>query len=186
MEVLVKLLDGGMTTARLNLSHGTQEQNLNLLAKLKMALRLRPHLTCALMVELRGREVRLSNLRAQGNTMKVKAGAQIKMQGNDYPMPSDESNFRISNDVICSYLKSNDIIQFDDGKVVGIVRAVNDSTADLEVKMGGVIKGNASCRFVGGKHSQLELIQKQDLKDITAISQKYQIDFLAVPHIASG
>lgn len=62
------------------------------------------------MVELRGREVRLSELRNQGNRMKVKAGSQIKMQGNDYPMPSDESNFRISSDTICSYLKSNDTI----------------------------------------------------------------------------
>jgi pyruvate kinase len=56
----VKLFDAGMTMARLNLSHGSMKQNVKLINRYKEAKRLRPHKTCALMLETRGREVRIS------------------------------------------------------------------------------------------------------------------------------
>ena len=51
-----------MTTARINLSHGTSKDNLKLINKFKQAKRLRPHKNCALMVEVRGREIRMSHV----------------------------------------------------------------------------------------------------------------------------
>lgn len=50
-----------MTMARINLSHGSLKQNTKLIKRFKDAKRLRPHKTCALMLETRGREVRVSN-----------------------------------------------------------------------------------------------------------------------------
>ena len=60
IDQIVKLFDAGMTMARVNLSHGTQKQNLKLISKFKQAKRLRPHKNCALMLEVRGREIRIS------------------------------------------------------------------------------------------------------------------------------
>jgi len=51
-----------MTTARINLSHGTSKENLKLINKFKQAKRLRPHKNCALMIEARGREIRMSHV----------------------------------------------------------------------------------------------------------------------------
>ncbi len=141
-----------MTTARINLSHGTIDSNLELLTKFKMAKRLRPHLSCGLMVECRGREVRLSNFK-ESNTCRLKSGSHVTMISGEYPMLSDSENLRISNEIVSRYLKTNDVVYFDDGKVVGIVRGITDTGVDLEIKQGGTLKGNASCRFVGGKHS---------------------------------
>ena len=45
--------------ARINLSHGSLKTNLKLIGKFKEARRLRPHKQCALMLELRGREIRI-------------------------------------------------------------------------------------------------------------------------------
>ena len=59
---IVKLFDAGMSMARLNLSHGTIKENLKLINNFKQAKRLRPHKTCGLMVEVRGREVRLTQV----------------------------------------------------------------------------------------------------------------------------
>ena len=56
----------------------------------------------------------------------------------------------------------------------------------MEIKIGGTIKSNANVRFTGGKHSNLELISKEDVGDIAAISQLIMIDYLAIPFCNSG
>lgn len=38
-------------------------------------------------------------------------------------------------------LKPNDVIYFDDGKVVGIVIDIQPSSARMEIKIGGTMKG---------------------------------------------
>lgn len=56
----------------------------------------------------------------------------------------------------------------------------------MEIKIGGQLKGNCAVRFTGGKHNNLQLITKQDIEDISAISQQTIIDYLAVPFCSSG
>jgi pyruvate kinase len=56
----MRLFDAGVTMARINISHGTLKSNLKLISKLKIAKRLRPHKTIGLMIEGRGREIRLN------------------------------------------------------------------------------------------------------------------------------
>ena len=60
IKEIIKVIDAGMSMARLNISHGTLKQNLKLLNRFKQAKRLRPHKTVGMMVELRSREIRLS------------------------------------------------------------------------------------------------------------------------------
>ena len=57
---IIKLFDAGMTLARLNISHGDMKSNLKLLTLYADAKRLRPHKTCALMIDIKGREIRVS------------------------------------------------------------------------------------------------------------------------------
>jgi pyruvate kinase len=56
----------------------------------------------------------------------------------------------------------------------------------MEIKIGGQLKGNCAVRFTGGKHNNLQLVQKKDIDDIAAISQVTIIDYLAIPFCASG
>jgi pyruvate kinase len=83
-------------------------------------------------------------------------------------------------------LKPNDVIYFDDGKVVGIVIEVSALEVKMEIKIGGTIKSCCNVRFTGGKHSNLELVTKEDVEDIATISQLTMIDFLAIPFCNSG
>jgi len=57
---VIKLFDAGMTLARLNISHGSMKTNLKLLNLYADAKRLRPHKTCAPMIDIKGRELRIS------------------------------------------------------------------------------------------------------------------------------
>lgn len=68
-----------MSMARINVSHGTLKQNLKLINKFKQAKRLRPHKSCGLMVELRGREIRISKILDPNNQMKIRAGSIVNL-----------------------------------------------------------------------------------------------------------
>ena len=54
-----------MTMARLNLSHGNMKSNIKLLSLYAEAKRLRPHKCCALLVDIRGREIRVSGFKQE-------------------------------------------------------------------------------------------------------------------------
>jgi len=55
---IIKLLDAGMSLARFNFSHGSRKENAKLIKRFFEAKRLRPYKTCALMLDIRGREIR--------------------------------------------------------------------------------------------------------------------------------
>jgi|TARA_B110001450_G_scaffold246242_1_gene260101 pyruvate kinase len=158
--------------ARINLSHGTIKSNLKIINKFKLAKRLRPHKTCALMIETRGREVRMSHISAKTPTMRIRSGSSVTMFGGEFHLASDAQTLRIDNEQITRYFKPNDVVYFDDGKVVGIVTETNPgaTVCKMEIKIGGYLKGNCAVRFTGGKHNNLQLVQKKDIDDIAAIS----------------
>lgn len=93
---MVKLFDAGMTMARINLSHGTAKENIQMLNKFKQAKRLRPYMNCALMIDLRGREIRLSHNEEKGGIIRVRSGSQVSMIGGCFKQASDASTFRIN------------------------------------------------------------------------------------------
>jgi len=103
IEDIVKLIDAGMTTARINLSHGAIKDNLKLVRQYKAAKRLRPHRTCAVMLECRGREIRMSNFK--DGQVRVRSGSTVNMFGGEFHLNSDNQNFRISNDTVQRHLK---------------------------------------------------------------------------------
>ena len=171
--------------ARVNLSHGTQKQNLKLISKFKQAKRLRPHKNCALMLEVRGREIRISQFNDPKGEVRVRSGASVKMTGGEYHIASDANNLRISCDIIQNHLKPNDVIYFDDGKAVGIVQEIFEKGIKMEMKIGGYIKSRCAVRVTAGKHSNLKLVTADDIRDLQAISQMILVDFIAIPFIST-
>lgn len=146
---MVRLIDAGMCVARINLSHGTIKGNLKILRQFQQAKRLRPHRTCALMVDVRGREIRMSKFKE--GTLRVRSGNNFSLFGGEFHNWSDAKNLRVNSDNIQRSLKQNDVVYIDDGMAVGIVTEVSLSGIKLEIKSGGIIKSNCSVKFVGGK-----------------------------------
>ena len=126
--------------ARINLSHGTQKENLQLINKFKQAKRLRPYMNCALMVEIRGREIRMSHINEKTGLLRLRKNNEVLMVSGQYEQPSDADFLRINNEDIQRYLKPNDRAYIDDGKVVAIVTGVTEHGVKLEVKIGGSVK----------------------------------------------
>jgi hypothetical protein len=89
VDQIVKLFDAGMTMARINLSHGTMKSNQKLINKFKEAKRLRPHKTCALMLETRGREVRISNF--ENSTQRIRSGSTVSILTDEFHKASTDT-----------------------------------------------------------------------------------------------
>ena len=102
------------------------------------------------MLELRGREIRTSKVVAP---IAFKSGAMFSMTAQDFGTASDDKVVRINNEAVLRYVKLNDVVYFDDGKMVGIVKNISDGSVDLEVKIAGFLKGHAQVRFINGKHA---------------------------------
>lgn len=177
--------------ARINLSHGTQKANLQLLSKFKQAKRLRPYMNCALMVEIRGREVRMSQIADKAankdGKLRVPKGTTVTLVSGQYEQPSDATTFRINNEEIQRYVKPHDQAYIDDGKLVAEVTSISEQGVQVEVKWaGGPIQSCAAVRFIQGKHANLPITTEADIADLSAISQMCFIDFLTVPFATQG
>lgn len=70
---IIKLFDAGMTIARFNMSHGDKKKNATMIRRFYEAKKLRPYKTCAMMLDLRGREIR------QCQTTEPAEGIQFQM-----------------------------------------------------------------------------------------------------------
>lgn len=84
------------------------------------AKRLRPHKTCALMLEVRGREIRTTDVQ-DSKGVQLRSGSQLFIACDNALLPSD------NNTIFCNFrdlpraVKPNDIIYIDDGKIVCLV-----------------------------------------------------------------
>ena len=77
------------------------------------------------------------------------------------------------------------MIYFDDGKVVGIIIDIQPSSARMEIKIGGVMRGSSQVRFTSGKHAHLAPVTNQDIYDLSQLSQHIIIDYIALPFASS-
>ena len=186
MKDIARVFDAGMSMARINLSHGSLKTNLKLIGKFKDARRLRPHKQCALMLELRGREIRIG--KAIDGEVEVKSNSLITLdcQSPGIGGVSDTKTFYANCDIIQRYLKPNDVVYIDDGKVIGVVLEVTNEGCLFEVKVGGPVRSYSQLRFVGGKHQNLPIVHPKDIEDLTQISKQIPIDFLSIPFTAKG
>lgn len=115
-EDIIKLFDEGMNIARFNMSHGTKKEFIRQVKKFREAHYLRPHKTCGLMMDLRGREVRISEV--QDGEITLRGGQSIKINVNH---PNDISNSETLNvdfRDLPKVVKPKDTLFVDDGKII--------------------------------------------------------------------
>lgn len=83
-------------------------------------------MNCALMVELRGREIRMSHVLEKSGQLRLRKNNEVLITSGQYEQPSDAETIRINNEDIQRYLKPNDRAYIDDGKVVATVKGVTE------------------------------------------------------------
>jgi len=113
--MLVKMLDAGMNIARLNFSHGDHVSHGKSLDNLRAALKLRPDLNCAVMLDTKGPEIR-TGLLVDGKAIEVKAGQSLKIC-TDYTFRGDSTCIACSYPALAQTVKVGSTIFIADGSL---------------------------------------------------------------------
>lgn len=142
----MKLFDAGMACARLNLSHGTSKTNARIIRKYAEAQKLRPHKPCAKMIEIRGREIRTSEIddeiAKKSGGIVLKPGQTVELRVDSPTCYTTDLKIHVNYRELPRLVKPNDLLYLDDGKIVFLVVDSSMEAVICEVKHGGVLGSN--------------------------------------------
>lgn len=175
-----------MSLARFNMSHGTSKQNAVLLKKYMEAKRLRPYKTCALMMDLRGRAIRLSKI-ADPKGFTYQVGDKIEIRTDGYEIDSTKEEFQINYFDLPPVMRDGDmIILGDNGQLKASVTEIARTSFIVKVEQAGTVYSQSVVKIPGQRIAQLPILQLDDKIDIKEIAAKSKFDYLIVPQVQAG
>lgn len=174
-EKLRELIDAGLNVARLNFSHGTQDDHKARLQKIRK-LSLEMEKPVAILQDLQGPKIRLGNLKedrilTKGETITLCLGdnqttEEIPVQINIFP-----------------HLHTGDPVLINDGIVRLEVKSLTDTHAVCSVLAGGEIKSHKGVNLPNTQLPSMALTEK-DKKDL-AFGLDNEVDYVAVSFVQS-
>ncbi len=173
--VLTKMIQKGMSIARLNFSHGSYEDHkktLELIRKVSKKL----DIPVAILQDLSGPKIRLSKLE---KPVELKKNAIIKLSIDD----SVEAELHTEFVLLPKLVKKNDTILLDDGYLELQVESVGIKTVVCKVKVPGIAKSNKGINLPNSSIS-ISVFTEKDRKDLE-FGLKNKIDIIAMSFVDS-
>ena len=178
-EILTRLIAAGVDVVRLNFSHGSAEDHLQL-AEMVRAAAASLGREVAIMADLQGPKIRIGRF-AEGKVMLV--------DGDSFTLDSDceigdQQRVGLDYKELPQDVRNGDILLLNDGLIKLEVVSVKGSAIATRVVIGGVLSNNKGINRQGGGLTASALTAK-DMDDIrTAV--KLGADYLAVSFPKSG
>ncbi len=173
-EVFAKLVDAGISVARLNFSHGTNEQKKQYLDTIRVCSMNRP---VAIMADLCGPKIRIGQI--VDNAMPLEAGDTVTIQRE----PLVGQKFVISSNYACLVddLQVGQRVLIDDGAIRMIVMEKMANAVKCQVTTGGILQSNKGLNLPS-THVNLPSITDKDWRDVDfAIENK--LDYIALSFV---
>lgn len=179
LDKIIELIHAGMNVARLNFSHGSHEEHLQVIRLLKLA-RKQLGVPLAIILDTKGPEIRLGKIK--GGQLILAPGHKWRLVKED--VEGDLEQVRISPEYIIDRLEVGDRLLFDDGYIAAEVIRKEGDSAIIETQNGGVIR---SGKGVNIPHANLSLpaITEKDIDDIK-FGCAQDIDIIAVSFVRSA
>ena len=178
VDTLVKMIEAGMDVARLNFSHGSHDDHLEMMNKVRQAAALTGE-PVAILLDLQGPKIRTGKLK---EPMELKEGEHLtitidEMLGENYKVSTTYQN--LPNDV-----KPGDTILMDDGLLQFKVVSSNQREVVAEVVHGGILKSNKGINLPGVSVSAPSMTEKD--KEDLLFGLANDIDYVALSFVRSG
>lgn len=177
--IMRSLVESGMDVARFNFSHGTQEEQLGRLEKLK-ALRDELGRPVASLLDTKGPEIRLHTF--DGGKAQLKTGAPFTLSTVECTGTADRASVTYGG--LPSDVKPGDKILLDDGKISLSVVLVHGTEIDCIVDNDGIISDRKGVN-VPGVVLSLPYISKKDYDDLV-FGAKAGFDFVAASFVRTA
>jgi len=178
-QVIEKMVRAGMNVARLNFSHGTQEEHARVIRTIR-SVSSALGIPVAILLDLPGPKLRTGKLEKQEVSLK---------EGNDFSLISesilgDEHRVSVGFPAFFNDIKVGDTIFLNDGAIQLKVISTTKSEAKCEVVVGGLLTANKGINLPGVKLS-IPSVTSEDLRHLD-FGLGQGVDFVAVSFVRSA
>lgn len=176
-DTLREFIKIGMSAARLNCSHGTQEEHkakINLIKKLREELKS----PTAILLDIKGPKIRTHNFENSGVELKAGDTFSFLCYGD---ITGDKKRCSISYETLYKDIKPGGTILVDDGLLEFKVTEIIDKEILTEIVIGGTIKDHKGVNVPNVKIN-LPAITEKDEKDLIFACEE-GVDFVAASFI---
>ena len=167
----------GMNVARLNFSHGTHEEHLAKITKIRK-IRGELGLPVAIMLDTKGPEYRVKTFR--DHKVNLNDGDTFTFTTED--CEGDRERVSVSDKNLTEEVRAGDTILVDDGLLVFKVREISGHDIVCDVVTGGRISDRKSMNFPGRVFNK-EYLSEQDRSDIL-FGIENDVDFIAASFVS--
>jgi len=174
-EVLRAVIDAGADILRINLSHGTHEDQVARAKQVRLVAR-DLNREVAILADLRGPKVRIE--RFAGGSIELQSGNLFTLDVSDEPLPGTQSRIGVTYKGLAGDVSPGDLLLLDDGLVTMRVIEVKANDIICRVENGGVLGDRKGLNVQGGGLS-LPGIAQHDIDDIPRVADM-GADYLAV------
>ncbi len=175
---ILELIDAGMNVARLNFSHGTHAEHLEVIESLKKA-RIEKQVPLAIMLDTKGPEIRVGKM--LNDQVELKSGQSLILVKD--PVIGDSRQINITPPIVIDNIKVGDTVLFDDGYIISKATQKTEKGVTLEIQNSGVLKSHKGVN-IPGSHIELPAMTDQDIEDIV-FGCKQDVDIIAASFIRS-
>ena len=178
-DAIGELIDAGMDTARLSLSHGPVEQTLELVARVRKAAQAKRRFV-GILIDLPGPKIRAAEFPEGGVRLSEGALVDLVPQRTDDDR-SDEHRIVINHDPLLDELQAGDSVALGDGSIRLVVEDVDRARASARVQTEGWAQGRPGIALPP-ERSSISAPTKEDLRLLEIVAEA-DIDAVAVSFV---
>lgn len=175
-QILREMIDAGMNVARLNFSHGSHEEHLARINKIKK-LRKELNVPIAILLDTKGPEIRIGTF--ENKRTELFRGQHFTLTTED--ITGNNTRASVSYKELPAHLKEGDKILIDDGLIGLVVDKTTDTEIMCTVKNGGNLSDRKSINIPGIKLDMPYMTEK-DKSDIL-FGIENDVDFIAASFV---
>lgn len=176
-EQLEKLMRAGMNVARLNFSHGTQQDHAVVIKRIR-ALSTRLSCPIAILQDLQGPKIRVGSLQG-GQPIKLVDGATVTITTKD--VEGNEEIIPTTYEALPQDVQAGDRILLDDGLLELRVLSTTDTDVECQVVHGGMLKEHKGINLPGIAVSAPALTEKD--RDDLRFGVAHDVDYVALSFV---
>ncbi len=181
-EKMAELVDAGMNVARLNFSHGTHEEKLEAINKIKK-IRRETGKNIGILQDLCGPKIRTGNLPEAG--IDLPDGTTVRLlSGEDFLPGKEIIEIPVSYTNLLEDIPEKSRILLDDGLLEFKVEKIIEPFLECRVIHGGILKAHKGVNFPGLALTATAPTEK-DLEDLR-FGLKHGVDFVALSFVQTA
>lgn len=177
--VLERMVEAGMNVARLNFSHGSQEEHMKRINQV-YAVREKTGYPLGLLLDTRGPEIRIHTFAA--GSVYLEEGQTFTLYAQE--KEGDENGISVTYPRLAEELEIGTRILVDDGKISMIVEQLDGADIVCRVENSGKLSNRKSIN-IPGVALNLPYINEKDRKDIL-FGCEQDVDFIAASFVRSA